>query len=1543
MNIPVENGFINIANGNLHLEFSLAAHKQRGALKLNERLVYDSRIWTTAGYPTTWSPTNVANAAYSQAGWRFIDGADTGSVAYYNPTYTDEPCPPQDNSTYQLISSQYFWTDTSGTNHPFDVMWQYDTSQDICSFPLDPQPETVSGYATDGSGYYIVLSGWTNSSIPTSILVTDLNGNEVYPQAIDRYGNYWSSDSNGNLIDDLGRTPVIVTTSGNATYYDVLAPNGTINNNGMRVRYTVTTAPIQVSTQFNQSGVAEWSGTLNPVQSIQLPDGSSYSFSYDSYGELSSVKLPTGGSIQYGWSNYVDSYQNMNRWLTSRTVGGSPPMTFTPSVLTSCPSGGTGCQQQVLLHKPSGDEIVYQFTLNNGAWNTNIMTYNGPASSGTPLVNEVKTYDFEESCPYSDCIPVTYIYNITSTTTLKDTGLTKQTKYVYNSPWLGKLSFLQQWDYYTGTPSTTPTRETDYAYSSSGYDLTQTTVFDSNHNQVAQTTYGYTTSAVATSGLPQHGTANAGGPYLQTVSQWLNTGSPPVTTYAMDDSGMTTSITDPNGNKSTIAYQCSNALPYQTTNALSQTTTYGYDCNSGAITSVKDPNDSAAGRAGTVYQYEAVAGRLQSVTYPDGGQTSYSYNSPTQTVASSKINVSQNSDQETFYDSFGRAIRSAVFNGSAWYLTDSCYDANGRLQSQSVPYSSATDTGAEVCSGSVTSYTYDGLDRPINIANADGNTQYQYSGRAVKVTGVNGVQKITQVDAFGQTTAVCEISSTVMQGDAAQNCGLDIAGTGFLTSYAYDLFNHKTTITQGVQTRVFQADSVGRPTLMQEPEAGQTTYGYLYNGTGLQVTRTRPRANQANPGTTTTSTTQYDALGRPLSIVYNDGTPTKGYSYDTSANWTNFAQQNLIGHLSMAWLNTTPTTWAGTAFSYDSMGRVATIDQCLPSGCGNPAYDKQLPYTYDLAGDPISAGDGAGITTAYTYSDAAEVTSISSSMSGPTYPSVLVSDLNEGPYGPVSYQLGNGLDVNYRYDTLGRVTGGFLCINTFQPNCTGGNGAVYGFATAYRGPRMTATDDTAINQHRDYSYDDFNRLSYTNIWNGQQTFSYVYDRYGNRWQQNAPQGGPAPSYTFNKVNNQIVGFAYDAAGNMTNDGFHSYSYDAEGNITQVDGGSTAIYAYDAFNQRVRVDEGSTATEYVFNLAGQRVSTWDGNSHAQLQGQYYWGSQPIAFYQGGALHFQHQDWQGTERMITSYNGGVEGSYSSLPWGDGYAASGADADAYHFAQLDHDTESDTEHAQFRQLSATQGRWMSPDPYNGSYDLTNPQSFNRYTYVLNSPLSLIDPSGLDCTLVDGGVVFDYELGDNPKATCEQESGTYTAPATYEVDSDLPGVLLIVESSSDGSIYTQPDGTGSGLQSPSAGNSAPNTATISVYHPSVTQCLGEAAIDAGLDLTSLSVLPSANQDSWQWQSAGWNSGFVYKGAAADSALGPSTGVDTLEKGADWVANSPWAQGEIRQFLRSQGVNWSVKHVSKDAAWLGKWAGRVGGALAAYSAYQRYQKCRGY
>jgi len=58
----------------------------------------------------------------------------------------------------------------------------------------------------------------------------------------------------------------------------------------------------------------------------------------------------------------------------------------------------------------------------------------------------------------------------------------------------------------------------------------------------------------------------------------------------------------------------------------------------------------------------------------------------------------------------------------------------------------------------------------------------------------------------------------------------------------------------------------------------------------------------------------------------------------------------------------------------------------------------------------------------------------------------------------------------------------------------------------------------------------------------------------------------------------------------------------------------------------------------------------------------------------------------------------------------------------------------------------RFDQPDPYDGSYDLTDPQSLNRYTYVESDPVNFVDPTGLGgpgdhdnvvltpCVLIDG-----------------------------------------------------------------------------------------------------------------------------------------------------------------------------------------------------------------
>ena len=87
---------------------------------------------------------------------------------------------------------------------------------------------------------------------------------------------------------------------------------------------------------------------------------------------------------------------------------------------------------------------------------------------------------------------------------------------------------------------------------------------------------------------------------------------------------------------------------------------------------------------------------------------------------------------------------------------------------------------------------------------------------------------------------------------------------------------------------------------MQEPESGTTSYTYAYSttaGQGLTVTRTKPRANRTD-GSTTITMTQYDILGRPISVTYNDGvTPNRAFAYDVDTTWSNVTSYNLKGRL----------------------------------------------------------------------------------------------------------------------------------------------------------------------------------------------------------------------------------------------------------------------------------------------------------------------------------------------------------------------------------------------------------------------------------------------------------------------------------------------------------------------------------------------------------------------------------------------------------------------------------------------------------------------
>ena len=94
---------------------------------------------------------------------------------------------------------------------------------------------------------------------------------------------------------------------------------------------------------------------------------------------------------------------------------------------------------------------------------------------------------------------------------------------------------------------------------------------------------------------------------------------------------------------------------------------------------------------------------------------------------------------------------------------------------------------------------------------------------------------------------------------------------------------------------------------------------------------------------------------------------------------------------------------------------------------------------------------------------------------------------------------------------------------------------------------------------------------------------------------------------------------------------------------------------------------------------------------------------------------------TTTPAKTYNG-------SQAYGETYAAAGS-ADPSYTGHAP-DTVGDLYDTWFRRYSSRQGRWLNPDPAGrGAVNPGDPQSWNRYAYVANNPLILLDPLGLIC----------------------------------------------------------------------------------------------------------------------------------------------------------------------------------------------------------------------
>jgi RHS repeat-associated protein len=235
--------------------------------------------------------------------------------------------------------------------------------------------------------------------------------------------------------------------------------------------------------------------------------------------------------------------------------------------------------------------------------------------------------------------------------------------------------------------------------------------------------------------------------------------------------------------------------------------------------------------------------------------------------------------------------------------------------------------------------------------------------------------------------------------------------------------------------------------------------------------------------------------------------------------------------------------------------------------------------------------------------------------------------------------------------------------------------------------------------------------------------------------------------------------------------------------------TVARYEYDGSGKRVKKIVGSEITIFVYNAAGQLVAEYAINQPSQptTKTSYltsdHLGSPRITTDSAGAVKSRH-DYMAFGQEIQA---GIGGRSTTQKYVD-------DSIRQQYTGYERDTESGLDYAQARYYSSQHGRFTSVDPLMASASIKNPQTFNRYSYALNSPYKFTDPLGLAATnpqCGNGGrcdtQADDYDEGFRYKqealraAYLEELSRQFWAEAGMDMPGDALGEFAPVEDSSD------------------------------------------------------------------------------------------------------------------------------------------------------------------
>lgn len=327
-----------------------------------------------------------------------------------------------------------------------------------------------------------------------------------------------------------------------------------------------------------------------------------------------------------------------------------------------------------------------------------------------------------------------------------------------------------------------------------------------------------------------------------------------------------------------------------------------------------------------------------------------------------------------------------------------------------------------------------------------------------------------------------------------------------------------------------------------------------------------------------------------------------------------------------------------------------------------------------------------------------------------------------------------GATLNFGYDNnwnttsvVGKDKNGSV-LTSFSYAYTNGN------ADTRLQQTMTENDAVANNTYT-YSYDALNRLTLANVTAGSgSSYAYSYDSNGNMTRKTA--GAVNTSYAYNAANELCWAYSGSSSNSCSSapTGATTYTFDANGNETGNSLG--AAFTYNPKNQTTGIAYGGTnlspltysgteqtqrtgagSTTFNNGPSGVQVSTTSAASTYYLRDNH---GNLIGERIGSNHYYYLSDALGSIRAVISGDGLTIGDrYGYDPYGSTTYQSGTTVNPWGYAAGFTDS---TGLIKFgaRYYDPGTARWTQVDPAACAYT-------NRYLYVADQPISLVDPSGL------------------------------------------------------------------------------------------------------------------------------------------------------------------------------------------------------------------------